>query len=360
MAKPHRLLLGIGALACLAAWALSCPAQAQIKPKDDKDPKREKREVKPCRDEDGNLLPLFKLYEVAGRKWTVKRVTRQDAPGGDRFDMYFCYEVLAVYDDKATVRQTALDQAKKPTKDKPLDGDIKFDADNPKFTGPPGMQKAKDETISVPGGKFECTAWVGGLDNAKTWVSKEYPGLVVRHVDDYGTTEVFEFERFDSDKEKPKKRTVKDGEPDFSLYKTKKTWTLQNTQIKGGQKYVSYTKYDVLKANAEGAELRVTELDSNKKPLKDAQAQTHTVHFSADGAAFIDPPMSTQNNRVEKLRSERRKSIGGVLLCDVYAFKDEQGRDITLWFCRELPGLVVRKLIGEDGKEGQTELIELK
>lgn len=349
------------AIACAtAALLLTCQVYAQIKPKDENDPKREKKAVKPCRDEDGNLLPTFKLYEVAGRKWTVKRVTNPNAPGGDRFDMYFCFEVLAVHEDRATVRQSALDQAKKPTKDNPIDGDVKFDADNAKFTGPPGMQKSRDENITVPAGKFDCTAFVGGLDNAKTWVSKEYPGLVVRHTDDYGTTEVFEFERFDTDKEKPKKRSVKEGEQDFSLYKTKKSWTLQTTLVKGGQKYISYTRYEVLKPTAAGCDLKITELDSNKKPLKDKPAQTTPVLFSTEGAAFIDPPTATQNNRVEKLRHEKRKTAAGVINCDVYSFRDEVGNEVTLWFGRDLPGLTVRKLIGEGGKDGSVELVEIK
>ncbi len=339
---------------------LTCQVQAQIKPKDDNDPKREKKVVKPCRDEDGNLLPIFKLYEVAGRKWTNKRVTVPNAPGGDRFDMYFCFEVIAVHDDRATIRQTALDQAKKPTKDKPLDGDVKFDADNAKFTGPPGMTKSKDESITVPGGKFDCTLFTGGLDNARTWVSKDYPGLTVRHVDDYGTTEVFEFERFDTDKQKPKKRDIKEGEPDFSLYKTKKSWTLQNIVMKGGQKYITYTKYDVVKSDASGCELKITELSDNKKPIKDKPAETKQIPYNADGAAFIDPPISTQSNRVSKLRTEMRKSVAGVIRCEVYEFRDEQGNDVLLWFGKDLPGLVVRKLVGEDGKEGTVELVEIK
>ncbi|MBP9891521.1 MAG: hypothetical protein KBG84_06405 [Planctomycetes bacterium] len=349
------------AIACTATvLLLTCQVQAQIKPKDENDPKREKKAVKPCRDEDGNLLPMFKLYEVAGRKWTVKRVTNQNAPGGDRFDMYFCFEVAAVYEDRATVRQTALDQAKKPTKDKPIDGDVKFDAENAKFTGPPGMQKARDESVTVPAGKFDCIAFTGGLDNAKTWVSKDYPGLVVRHADDYGTTEVIEFERFDSDKDKPKKRSVKEGEQDFSLFKTKKSWMLQTTLMKGGQKYISYTRYEVLKMTAEGCELKVTELDNSKKPIKDKPAEARPVPFSTEGAAFIDPPIATQNNRVEKLRSEKRKTIAGVMNCDVYSFRDEAGNVVTLWFGRDLPGLTVRKLIGEDGKDGIVELVEIK
>lgn len=352
--------LTLTALLAIAALLLTCQVHAQIKPRDDNDPKRGKKEKKPHRDEDGNLLAVFKLYEVAGRKWTVKRVTNPNAPGGDRFDMYFCYEVLAVHEDRATVRQSALDQAKKPTKDKPIDGDVFFDPDNAKFTGPPGMTKSKDEMVTVPAGKFDCTAFTGGLDNARTWVSKEYPGLVVRHTDDYGTTEVIEFERFDTDKEKPKKRAVKEGELDFSLFKTKKSWTLQTTQIKGGQKYISYTKYEVLKATAEGCELKITELDSNKKPLKDKPAETKAVPFTQEGAAFIDPPLATQNNRVEKLRSEKRKTIGGVMNCDVYSFRDEAGNDVTLWFGKDLPGLTVRKLIGEDGKDGSVELVEIK
>jgi len=336
-----------------ALLALSGGAYAQA---NDEKPAKVKREVKPCRDEQGELLPLFKLYEVAGRKWTTKRVTNPNAPGGDRFDMYSCYEVLEVQTDHALIRQTALDQSRKPTKDKPIDGTLKFDSEISPFKMQAGFIKTKDETITVPGGKFDCEAYAGGFDNAKVWRSKDYSGLVVRHSDDYGTTEIFEFERFDSDKAPAKKSAVvKEGEPDFSLYKAKRSWLMQTTIVKGGLNFVSFRKHDVTKADATSCELKITELNDSKKPIKEKPAEVKAISFTREFNDWVEPPLG-----VTKLRLEKRKAAGTAFSCTVYRLKDDQGREVILWFSRDYPGLTVRRVVGDEGKDGVSELVEFK
>ena len=114
-------------------------------------------------------------------------------------------------------------------------------------------------------------------------------------------------------------------------------------------------KYEVSKPTATGATLKITLLNESKKPLKDAKPQEKSVPFSAEGREFIEPPLGAS-----KLRLEKRKTAAGVMSCVVYRLKDDQGREVQLWMAQDLPGLVVRTLIGDNGAEGGSELVEFK
>jgi hypothetical protein len=340
----------------LASIALSwgfLPVAAQVKAKDD-EPKKPKREIKPCRDENGELLPLFRLYEVAGRKWMTKRKANPAAPGGDPGDIYIAYEVLEVREAEAQVRQTTLDQARRPSKEKPIEGPLKFDSGIPPFIPPPSWVKLREESLTVAAGKFDCIVYDTRMDNGTTWVSKDYPGLRLRLTDTYGTTEVIEFERFDSDKEARKPRPRPD-EPDFTLFKTKKSWTYQVTSVKDGSSSTSFRKFEVSKAGATGCELKTTELNDARKPLKERPPEIKAIEFKAEFNDWVNPPIGCVKQRLE-----RRKCAAGVLACDVYKYKDDQKREVTLWMARDLPGLWVLSRVGENGKEGGMELVELK
>lgn len=349
-----RLIPAAVVVALLCGFAQATHAQPKVQGEDDKP--RAKRDIKPCRDDSGELLPLFKLYEVAGRKWKVKRVTSPTSEGADRFDKWFGYEVLEVLEDRAIVRHTAMDASGAPRKDDtPANVEVRFDADNVMFGTPIGCNKVKEESITVAAGKFDCIQYAGALDNTRIWVSKEYPSLVVRMTGNSGSSEVIEFERFSTDTAPPRKAAAREGELDFSLYKQKRSWLIKTLSIKGGVNHHGHMRYEVSKPTAKGAELKITPLNESKKPLKDAKPQEKVVPFSDEGREFIEPPLGAT-----KLRLEKRKTAAGVMSCVVYRFKDDQGREVHLWMAQDLPGLVVRTLIGENGAEGGLELIEFK
>jgi hypothetical protein len=69
-------------------------------------------------------------------------------------------------------------------------------------------------------------------------------------------------------------------------------------------------------------------------------------------------PLYTGGDGVQD-RVEKRKTPAGVLECKVYRVKLD-GKDAQIWVAVKYPGLVVRISIGENGKEGGSELCEFK
>lgn len=302
----------------------------------------------------------FLLYRVAGRTWTIKSVPGAASDQNNAIQ-FMRYEVLEVYDDHAMYSRLRLDQNKKPPKGvEPSVARIEFKADRPPFKAPDGVTATATETVKVAGQSFECdvyTITVGNATPSKYWYSKLYPGLVVRETAMNGTDELVEFDAFKEDAPppppkkgaKPPKDPPKEEAPPAGTYLPKKPWIMAVRTAAG----TSYKRYEVVKGEAEQAELKVTALDETRKAAKGAKGETLVAKFGEASS-----PLYTGGDGVQD-RVEKRKTPAGVLECKVYRAKLD-GKDAQIWVAVKYPGLVVRISIGENGKEGGSELCEFK
>lgn len=303
----------------------------------------------------------YRLYQIGGRTWTIK--VMPGAGGDGNLDTnYTRYEVLEVHEDYALVNYVRLDKSKKiPKGVTPTEFRVRFTPDLPPFKQPEGSQNLGVETVKVAGMSFECDVWSNGNPPSKYFYSKRYPGLLVRTEASFGTDELCEFDAFKEDEPpappkkgaKPPKDPPKEEpkEPDeFALFKAKHSWILVNRNATGA---ASYRKYEVLKWDDTGADVKWTELDESKKPIKGGKTETARVEFKPGEGAKFGVPEGASKSRVEK-----RRYGSSVMECTVYNFKQD-GKEAQIWISNQYPGLTVRITI-ESGKSGVSELVEFK
>ncbi len=140
----------------------------------------------------------FALYKKQGRTWTWKSTSKM---AGTENVAYMKYEVIKVADDHAMVKMTMLDKDKKPNEYvKPQEQKIEFKtAEGGEAEGEAPEVETTDETVKVEAGEFECTKTEMESNGTKTtsWMSKKYPGLLVKatsKTDSYESTmELVEF-----------------------------------------------------------------------------------------------------------------------------------------------------------------------
>jgi hypothetical protein len=304
----------------------------------------------------------FRLYQIGGRSWTIKMMPGAGGDGNLETN-YTRYEVLEVHEDYALVNYVRLDKNKKiPKGVTATEFKVSFNPELPPFKQPEGSQNLGVETVKVAGLSFECDIWSSGNPPSKYYYAKRYPGLLVRTSASFGTDELCEFDAFKEDeppaapkkgakppKDPPKEETPK--EPDeFALFKAKHSWVLVNRTATGA---ASYRKYEVLKWDDTGADVKWTELDESKRPIKGGKTETSRVEFKAGEGAKFDVPEGASKSRVEK-----RRYGSGVMECTVYNFKQD-GKDAQIWISNQYPGLTVRITI-DSGKAGISELVEFK
>ncbi len=302
----------------------------------------------------------FLLYRVGGRTWTIKSMPGAASDQNNSIQ-FMRYEVLEVHEGHAMVSRLRLDQNKKPPKGvEPSISRIEFNADRPPFKALEGSVEGLAETLKVAGQSFDCdvyTITVGNATPSKYWYSKRYPGLLVRETAMNGTDELVEFDAFKEDLPppapkkgaKPPKDPPKEEAPPSGTYIPKKPWIMAMRTSAG----TTYRRYEVVKSEAEQAEFKVAALDENKKAAKGAKSETLLAKFGEASS-----PIYTGADGVEA-RTEKRKTPGGVLECRVYRAKID-GKEAHIWVALKYPGLVVRTAIGENGKEGGSELFEFK
>lgn len=131
----------------------------------------------------------YVLYKKKGRKWTAKTTTKLE--GMDDIISYFKAEVIKVGANSATVSYTVLDKDRKPMAGLPAnETEIEFREAEDDWGDRPEV-KTTEETIKVEAGEFECT--VTEVSGTKSWMSKKYPGLLVKMESGSMTTELIEY-----------------------------------------------------------------------------------------------------------------------------------------------------------------------
>ena len=318
-----------------------------------------------AKDEPKADVDTYVLFRVAGRKWMHKR-TPKAAMGFENNKLnYQEYEVTSYSDDRAEVSQLSYDQTKQPSTGDPIKMKIEFSPDYFMFKDPLGYKKTKTEKIKTDGGTFECTMWTsaGGADGASyMWRSNDFPGLIVKQDDAYGTTILVEFTWVDGDpgyKSTKKKRKGDDEEIDPKrLYSNKGASWIHRADTKRGERgtrSIEITKYEVKKVSDEECELEITKLTQLLQKLKGEDEEVRIIKFDS---SFEDNLKPIERSRVD--RTEKRITEVGMFTCTVYTYKDADGHSATAWYANEWPGLLVRREVEGEDYHQLTEIIKFE
>lgn len=310
----------------------------------------------------------FQLYRYAGRKWLLKRTPKAGNEGGDDEITYHEFEVMNVWEKKAQYKQTMLDVAKKPK----MDGyniSIDFDKEGTVFKDPIGFKKKKREKVRTDAGTFDCILWValGTFDgDAYLWRSIEFPGLVVKQDDRFGTREISEFmwcpgESGYKGKEKKKKKK-KDDEPEEidqkRLYGGKgNLWILNTAIVKGERELRSWdvNQYEVTDVSDEQCTVEITKMTQLLKEIKGEDPVEKVIKFDDSFSDHLEPP-----GRSKKERTELRITQVGLFECTIYTYKDDEGRAGRVWYANEWPGLIVRRVVEGELYSAVTEIVKFE
>ncbi len=136
----------------------------------------------------------YALYKSKGRVWVHKSVTK--IPGMDDSISHMKYEVLEVAADHAMYKMWMLDKDMKPMAGMPEPTATKIEFKTADTAAPAGNApkvEVKEESIEVKAGKFDCT--VTEMSGTKTWMSKEFPGLMVKMEGASNSMELVEFKK---------------------------------------------------------------------------------------------------------------------------------------------------------------------
>ncbi|MCA8916538.1 MAG: hypothetical protein KDB90_14120 [Planctomycetes bacterium] len=328
--------------AALLALTAAVPANAKDDPKADADP--------------------YILFRVAGRKWMIKRSPKASKGFENNQLNYQEFEVVASYDEKADVEQYSYDKTKKLTTDVPTKMNVEFSEDGFLFKDPIGYKKSKIEKVKTDAGTFDCTLWTanGNEGASNMWRSNDFPGLVVKLDDPYGTSILIEFQWVDGDpgyKGTGKKKKEDDEQTDpKKLFSNKGAkWILKSDTTRGerGTRSIEVTQYEVKKVSDEECEVEVTKLSQLLQKIKGEEEETLIIKFDDSFEDNLQPKERSRKDRVE-----RRITPVGLMTCDVYTFKDEEGREASAWYAQEWPGLMVRKVVTGENYRQVTEIIK--
>jgi hypothetical protein len=133
----------------------------------------------------------FALYKKKGTTWTTKNVTKM--AGMDDMITYSKNEIVDVTDKAAKVKTWTLDKDKKPYAgmEAGTEYEVKFETPKVETGADAPKVETKDETAKVEAGEFDCTVTETGGN--KVWMSKKYPGLMVKMTHASGSSELVEF-----------------------------------------------------------------------------------------------------------------------------------------------------------------------
>lgn len=320
-----------------------------------------------AKDEADEPDDYFKLYQYAGRKWLLKRTPKPGNEGGDDQITYHQFEVLNVWEKKAEYCQTTLDVGKKP-KNEGYDITIDFDKEDTVFKDPIGFTKKKTEKVKTDAGTFECVVWaaLNTFDgDAFLWRSVEFPGLIVKQDDRFGTREICEFmwcpgeSGYKGKDDKKKKKKDKEEEIDNKrLYGGKgNLWILNTETVKGERDLRSWEvlQYEVTKVSDEECTLEITKLSQLLKEIKGEDPVEKIIKFDDTFSEHLEP-----TGRFKKERTEKRITQVGLFEATIYSYKDDEGREGRVWYANEWPGLIIRRVVTGEKYSAITEIVKFE
>ncbi|MBZ0134773.1 MAG: hypothetical protein K8I27_00200 [Planctomycetes bacterium] len=325
-----------------------------------------------AKDEPEEPEDYFQLYRYAGRKWLLKRTPKSGNEGGDSEVTYHEFEVQNVWENKAQYTQNTLDAGKKDIPNSVFEITVDFDKDGTVFKDPIGFKKQKREKVKTEAGTFDCILWFAAATfdgDARLWRSVEFPGLVVKQDDRFGTRELEEFRWCPGesgykgdDKGKKKKKKKGDAEPEQvdqkRLYGNKGSlWVLNTAVEKGERGYKSWdvNQYEIKKVTDEECVLEITKLSQLLEKIKGEEPVEVIIKFDDSFSEQLEPP-----GRSILERTEQRITEVGLFECSVYTYKDEEGRAGRVWYANEWPGLVIRRIVTGELYKAVTEIVKFE
>lgn len=146
---------------------IGMPVMAQDKPKEE--PKKEAK----------TEIDYYAVYKKKGRTWTWKNSAKYS---GFEVVSYTKQEVIEVSDTKAKIKFTSMDSNKKELASSEYDIEFSHGTTTDGSGDGTKTPEMTEEKIKVEAGEFECMKWTSeaGGNKSTTWLSKKYPGLVVK------------------------------------------------------------------------------------------------------------------------------------------------------------------------------------
>lgn len=264
----------------------------------------------------------FNLYKLVGRSWTVRTITwrRGAAVSTD----YRKHEVTLVHDELCTLKTTSLD------KDGFSSGgdqarDLRFNEELRAASMP-----AKDATktrLTLAGCSFEATLSESMSEGSheQTWRSAKYPALILRkrvvRADFVETQDLLAFN---------------EGIPDaWTLYRMPgRKWIYRiNEELTGPNPKTSYLVNEVIEASLEGAKIKTSYLDKDKKPVEGDQGDTKSIEFEK-AAPWKRPEPAKDREVIEGTLSAARIKWASIEI---------RGAEQSEFYSKNWPGLLLKK-----------------
>ncbi len=262
------------------------------------------------------------LYKLVGRSWTTRTVTWRR--GSSVTTEYRKQEVTLVHDELCTLKTTGLD------KDGFASGgdqarDLRFNEEL-KAASLPAKDAAKTR-LSIAGFSFECTLSELSTEQSheQTWRSAKYPALVLRkrivRADFVESLDLLAFN---------------EGIPDaWTLYRILgRKWVYRvNDELKGPDPKTTYLVNEVVESTFEGAKVKTSFLDKDKKPVEGDLGDTKTIEFEK----------ATPWKRPEVVKD--RDVIDGTLNVAriKWASIEIRGAEQSEFYSKNWPGLLLKK-----------------
>lgn len=212
-------------------------------------------------------VDVLNLYKLVGRSWTTRSVKwKRGSPATT--DMRRM-EVTVVAEAYCTLRTTTLDKDGFDSGDQATD--LRFTDDLRAASR--AAKDAQNVRLAAAGRSFEATLSevTTEASHEQTWRSAKYPALVLRQRivrADY--VETYDLLQFNEGVADP-----------WTLYRMAgRKWVYRiNEELKGPDPKTSYLVNEVIESTAEGAKVKVTHLDKDKKPVEGDLGDTQTIDF---------------------------------------------------------------------------------
>ncbi|CAG0979762.1 hypothetical protein PLCT2_01831 [Planctomycetaceae bacterium] len=274
--------------------------------------------------QDAPDVDVLNLYKLVGRSWTVRVVTWNR--GKPAQTEYRKQEVTLVHEDLCTVKTSILD------KDGFLSGgdqarDLSFN-DELKAASTPAKDAPKSR-VAAAGASFECTLSENNsaASHEQTWRSTKFPALIVRQrivrADYVQTLDLLSFN---------------EGVPDaWTLYRMAgRKWVFRvNEELTGPNPKTSYLVHEVVESTLEGAKVKISHLDKEKKPVEGDLGDTITIDFEKS-TPWKKPEKAKDQDVIEGTLSVARIKWASI---------EVRGSDQSEFYSKNWPGLLLKKTL---------------
>jgi hypothetical protein len=272
--------------------------------------------------QDAPEVDPLNLYKLVGRSWTTRTIFWKR--GGAATTTYSKQEVTLVHEELCTLKTSSLD------KDGFAAGgdqarDVRFDAELKAASVP-----AKDATktrLAIAGYSFECTLSESMSESSheQIWRSAKYPALILRkrivRADYVESLDLLAFN---------------EGIPDaWTLYRTLgRKWVYRiNEELTGPNPKTTYLVNEVIESTFEGAKVKTSYLDKDKKPVAGDLGDTTSIDFER-ATPWQRPEIAKDRDVIDGTLSAGRIKWASIEI---------RGKEQSEFYSKNWPGLLLKK-----------------